>query len=87
MLLTCCCPQVLWLSFRKTLQNAVDSIDVVSAKCNSPISSVVTRLINDIAMAFDAPAYVEDGATRRRGEFARDGRSIPITRRPRVAQA
>lgn len=74
---------VFWFSFKQALQNGVKSVDVVSAKSNSPDSTAVTGAHIGISDAFDAPGFVMDGVARRCGELGGDGRSTFITRQLR----
>lgn len=84
MSLTCRHFVVLWLSFRQSLQNVIESIDVVSSKSNALDSTAATRLLNDIiVVALKALEFVRDGIARRRRELGQDGRLTVITCRPR----
>lgn len=65
--------EVLQLSFRQTLQNVAESIEVVPSKSNSPDSTGTMRSLIDIAMVMDALVFGIDEATRRHGEPDGDG--------------
>lgn len=73
--------EVLWCLFRWTLQNCIKSIDRVSSISSSPISTVATRSLTDIAVELDAIVFVRDVLLRWDGERGEDGRSIFISRR------
>lgn len=86
MCLTCWHYEVLWLSFRQTLQNDIESIDIISSKANLLDSTAATRLLIGIAGALGAPVLAEEGTVRRRGELGGDGRSKLITGQPHGGQ-
>lgn len=82
MFLTCAHVEFLWFFSRQTLQNIVDTIDIVLPKSNSPDSTAANNSLIDIFMALDALVFVEEVATRRCRELGRDGRSTLIMQRP-----
>lgn len=81
MFLSCLHLRILWLSFKQTPQNGLESIGVVSSKSNKTYSTVVEGPLIDITMSLDSLAFGEEKAAQRRGELSGDGYSTLIMRR------
>lgn len=79
MFLNCCHFDVLWLSCRKTPQNSVDSIGVVSSKSNLPDSTAMMESLVDIAIALHTHELVRGGVPRRCKDLHGDKCSTDIT--------
>lgn len=53
-------PELRWLSFRQTLKNGVESINVILSMSNRPALPAVTISLPNIAVALDALAFLGD---------------------------
>lgn len=69
----------LWLLFGQTLENSIESIEVVSFKSNSPDWIAASRSFTDVAMSLDALSFVEDGVMQRCEGIGGDSRTKFIT--------